>query len=128
MLLDKLDTFTGVSYLPLIDFWSKVVMPAWNLFSVIFDRGIAEANDPESNVEFVMGSFFMIRRVVFEEIGTFQAVSSEIQEDRAFGSLLKRCHYRMKMFKIDSLVSALWSRKYFNFLQGIYWTVITSIF
>ncbi|MDQ3836328.1 MAG: glycosyltransferase [Thermoproteota archaeon] len=123
MLLDKLDTFTGVGYPPLIDFWSKVVMPVWNLFSVIFDRGIAEDNDPESNVAFVMGSFFMIRRVVFEEIGTFQAVRSEIQEDRAFGSLLKRSHYRMKMFKIDSLVSALWSRDLSTLWHGIHRTL-----
>lgn len=127
MLLDKLDTFTGVAYLPLIDFWSKVVMPVWNLFSVIFDRSIAEANDPESNVAFVMGSFFMIRRDVFEEIGTFQAVSSEIQEDRAFGSLLKKSHYRMKMFKIDSLVSALWSRDLSTLWHGIHRTLIPAL-
>jgi chlorobactene glucosyltransferase len=127
MLLDKLDTFTGVAYLPLIDFWSKVVMPVWNLFSVIFDRGIAEANDPESKVAFVMGSFFMIRRDVFEEIGTFQAVSNEIQEDRAFGSLLKKSHYRMKMFKIDSLVSALWSRDLSTLWHGIHRTLIPAL-
>jgi chlorobactene glucosyltransferase len=126
-ILDKLDTFTGVAYLPLIDFWSKVVMPVWNLFSVIFDRGIAEANDPESNVAFVMGSFFMIRRVVFEEIGTFQAVRSEIQEDRAFGSLLKRSHYRMKMFKIDNLVSALWSRDLSTLWHGIHRTLMPAL-
>jgi chlorobactene glucosyltransferase len=127
MLLDKLDTFTGVAYPPLIDFWSKVVMPVWNLFSVIFDQGIAEANDPESNVAFVMGSFFMIRRVVFEEIGTFQAVRSEIQEDRALGSLLKTSHYRMKMFKIDSLVSALWSRDLSTLWHGIHRTLIPAL-
>ena len=127
MLLDKLDALTGVPYLPLIDFWSKVVMPVWNLFSVIFDRGIAEANDPESNVAFVMGSFFMIRRVVFEEIGTFQAVSNEIQEDRAFGSLLKRSHYRMKMFKIDSIVSALWSRDLSTLWHGIHRTLTPAL-
>jgi cellulose synthase/poly-beta-1,6-N-acetylglucosamine synthase-like glycosyltransferase len=127
MLLDKLDTFTGVAYLPLIDFWSKVVMPVWNLFSVLFDRGIAEANDPESNVAYVMGSFFMIRRVVFEEIGTFQAVRSKIQEDRALGSLLKRSHYRMKMFKIDSLVSALWSRDLSTLWHGIHRTLIPAL-
>ena len=127
MLLDKLDTFTGVAYPPLIDFWSKVVMPVWNLFSVIFDRGIADANDPKSTVAFVMGSFFMIRRVVFEEIGTFQAVKGEIQEDRAFGSLLKRSHYRMKMFKIDSLVSALWSRDLSTLWHGIHRTLIPAL-
>jgi chlorobactene glucosyltransferase len=127
MLLDKLDTLTGVTYPPLIDFWSKVVMPVWNLFSVIFDRGIAEANDPESKVAFVMGSFFMIRRVAFEEIGTFRSVRNEIQEDKAFGSLLKRNHYRMKMFKIDSLVSALWSRDLSTLWHGIHRTLVPAL-
>jgi cellulose synthase/poly-beta-1,6-N-acetylglucosamine synthase-like glycosyltransferase len=127
MLSDKLDALTGVPYLPLTDFWSKVVMPVWNLYSEVFDRGIADANDPQSKVAFVMGSFFMIRRVVFEEIGTFRAVSNEIQEDRAFGSLLKRSHYKMKMFKIDSLVSALWSRDLSTLWHGIHRTLIPTL-
>jgi chlorobactene glucosyltransferase len=127
MSLDKLDALTGVSYPPLIDFWSRVVMPVWNLFSVIFGRSIAEANDPESKVAFVMGSFFMIRRSVFEELGTFRAVRSEIQEDRAFGSLLKRSRYRMKMFKIDNLVSALWSRDVSTLWHGIHRTLTPAL-
>jgi cellulose synthase/poly-beta-1,6-N-acetylglucosamine synthase-like glycosyltransferase len=127
MLLDKLDALTAVPYLPLIDFWSKVVMPVWNLFSLIFGRGIAEANDPESKVAFVMGSFFMIRRLVFEEIGTFRSVRSEIQEDRAFGNLLKRRHYRMKMFKIDNLVSALWSRDVSTLWHGVHRTLTPAL-
>jgi chlorobactene glucosyltransferase len=127
MLLDKLDALTGVPYLPLIDFWSKAVMPVWNLFSVIFGRGIAEANDPESKVAFVMGSFFMIRKAIFEEIGTFRAVRSEIQEDRALGSLLKRSPYRMKMFKIDNLVSALWSRDVSTLWHGIHRTLTPAL-
>lgn len=123
MLLEKLDTLTGGAYLPLIDFWSKVVMPVWNLFSVIFGRGIANANYPESHVAFLMRSFFMIRRDVFEQIGTFRSVRAEIQEDRAFGSLLKKNIYRMRMFKIDTLVSALWSRGATTLWDGIHRTL-----
>src|SRR3712207_6639547 len=119
MLSDKLDALTGVPYLPVLDFWSKVVMPVWNLYSVIFDRGIVDANNPESRVAFVMGSFFMIRKAVFESIGTYRSVKDEIQEDRAIGALLKRSHYRMKMFKVDSLVSALWSRGVSSLWHGI---------
>jgi chlorobactene glucosyltransferase len=119
MLSDKLDALTGVPYLPLIDFWSKVVMPVWNLYSEIFDRGIADANDPQSRVAFVMGSFFMIKRVVFEAIDTYKSVKDEIQEDRAIGNLLKTSQYRTKMFKVDSLVSALWSRDISSLWHGI---------
>ena len=119
MLSDKLDALTGVPYLPLIDFWSKVVMPVWNLYSEVFDRGIADANDTESRVAFVMGSFFMIKRTVFEAIGEYKSVKDEIQEDRAIGNLLKRSQYRIKMFKVDRLVTALWSRDVSSLWHGI---------
>jgi cellulose synthase/poly-beta-1,6-N-acetylglucosamine synthase-like glycosyltransferase len=119
MLSDKLDALTGVPYLPPIDFWSKVVMPVWNLYSEVFNRGIADVNDPHSRVAFVMGSFFMIKKEVFEAIGTYKSVRDEIQEDRAIGNLLKRSRYRIKMFKIDSLVSALWSRDVSSLWHGI---------
>jgi chlorobactene glucosyltransferase len=119
MLSDKLDALTGVPYLPLIDFWSKVVMPVWNLYSEVFDRGIADANDPQSRVAFVMGSFFMIQRVVFEAIDTYKSVKDEIQEDRAIGNLLKTSQYRMKMFKVDRLVTAKWSRDVSSLWHGI---------
>ena len=119
MLSEKLDALTGVPYLPLIDFWSRVVMPVWNLYSEVFNRGVADANDPRSKVAFVMGSFFMIKRAVFEAIGTYKSVKDEIQEDKAIGDLLKTSQYRLKMFKIDSLVSALWSRDIFSLWHGI---------
>jgi hypothetical protein len=119
MLSDKLDALTGVPYLPLMDFWSKVVMPVWNLYSEVFDRGIADANDPQSKVAFVMGSFFMIKRPVFEAIGEYKAVKDEIQEDRAIGNLLKTSQYRIKMFKVDRLITALWSRDVSSLWHGI---------
>lgn len=127
MLSDKLDALTGVPYLPLIDFWSKVVMPVWNLYSEVFDRGIADVNDPHSRVAFVMGSFFMIKREVFEAIGTYRSVSGEIQEDRAIGDLLKTGQYRIKMFKVDSLVSALWSRDISSLWHGIRRSVTPAV-
>ncbi|MFL6494350.1 MAG: glycosyltransferase, partial [Nitrososphaera sp.] len=127
MLSEKLDALTGVPYLPLIDFWSKVVMPIWNLYSEVFNRGIADVNDPRSNVAFVMGSFFMIKRVVFETIGTYKCVKDEIQEDRAIGKLLKTSPDRLKMFKIDRLVSALWSRDISSLWHGIRRTITPAL-
>ena len=127
MLSDKLDALTGVPYLPLIDFWSKVVMPVWNLYSEVFDHGIADVNNPQSKVAFVMGSFFMIKREVFEAIDTFRSVKDEIQEDRAIGNLLKTGPYRMKMFKVNSLVSALWSRDISSLWHGIRRSVTPTV-
>jgi hypothetical protein len=72
MLQDKLDVLTGMPYLALQDSWSRIVMPVWNLYSELFGSGITDVNKPKSKVGFVMGSFFMIRRQVFEEIGTYR--------------------------------------------------------
>jgi hypothetical protein len=94
-------------------------LPFCNLYSEIFGHGIADANNPESRIAFVMGSFFMVKKAVFEAIGTYISVRDEIQEDRAIGTMLKASHYRIKMFKIDSLVAALWSRDVSSLWHGI---------
>ena len=120
MIQDKLDVLTGVPYLALPDTWSRIVMPVWNLYSEIFGRGIADVNNPKCKASaFVMGSFFMIRRHVFEQIGTYHNVKHEIQEDKAIGIILKRNQYKMKIFKIDEIVSALWSRDLTTLWHGI---------
>jgi glycosyltransferase involved in cell wall biosynthesis len=127
MIQDKLDVLTGVPYLALPDTWSRIVMPVWNLYSEIFGRGIADVNNPKCKAAFVMGSFFMIRRHVFEEIGTYHNVKHEIQEDKAIGIILKRNHYKMKIFKIDEIVSALWSRDLITLWHGIRRTLVPMV-
>jgi chlorobactene glucosyltransferase len=110
MYKENLDVLTGVPHLELPDFWSKIAVPLWFLFTEIFRSGIADVNNPKSNVAYVMGSFFIIKRRIFEELGTFRTVRNEIQEDRAIGINIKKAGYKMKIVKIDELVSAQLSR------------------
>jgi len=119
MMSENLDVLTGVPYFPLRDFWSRVVMPVWNLYSEIFGRGIADVNDPRSSVAFVMGSFFMIKRSIFERVGTYKSVKTQIQEDKSLGELLKKNQFKIKMVKVDTLISALWSRDGSTLWHGI---------
>ena len=116
---ENLDVLTGVPWLQLQDFWSKVVMPVWMLFTEVFDTGMADLNSPKSGVEYVMGSFFMIKREVFEALGTYESVSHAIQEDAAMGALIKKVGYHLKIFKIDDIVWALFSRDLLTLWQGI---------
>ena len=110
MCKENLDVLTGVPHLELSDFWSKIAVPLWFLFTEVFRSGIADVNNPKSNVAYVMGSFFIIKRGIFEELGTFRAVCNEIQEDRTIGINIKKAGYKMKIVKIDELVSAQLSR------------------
>jgi chlorobactene glucosyltransferase len=107
---DNLDVLTGVPYLKLRDFWSKIVMPVWMIFTEIFGTGMADMNNQKSKVAYLMGSFFLIKRDVFEQIGTYESVCSEIQEDRTLGIRLKRNGSKIGIVKVDEIVTALFAR------------------
>jgi chlorobactene glucosyltransferase len=113
------DVLTGIPYLELRDFWSRIVMPLWNLFSEVFGASISDVINPKSNVAYLMGSFFMIRRRVFEDVGTFQSVCNSIQEDKALGMRIKKAGYDINVVKVDEIVSALWSRDLTSLWHGI---------
>jgi chlorobactene glucosyltransferase len=113
------DVLTGIPYLELRDFWSRIVMPLWNLFSEVFGASISDVINPKSNVAYLMGSFFMVRRRVFEDVGTFQSVCNSIQEDKALGMRIKKAGYDINVVKVDEIVSALWSRDLTSLWHGI---------
>ncbi len=106
---EKLDALTGLPYLPLIDFWSKIVEPLWNLF-IVLGPTIPKINDPQSKQMLVMGSFFMIKKNVYESVGTYDAVKGSLQEDTAIGVRIRQSGYKLRMTKVDNLVTALLSR------------------
>jgi chlorobactene glucosyltransferase len=114
-----LDVLTGIGFIELRDFWSKVIMPLWNLFSILLESNTGAMNDPKSKVAYLVGSFFLIRRQVLEEIGTFGSVKNAIQEDAELGLLLKSTGYSMKIVRIDNGVSGLWSRDLQTLWYGI---------
>jgi chlorobactene glucosyltransferase len=69
-----------------------------------------KVNDPANKMGYFFGSFFAISRDIYEEIGTHSEVRTEIIEDGALGALVKRRGIKMKMFRGESYVSALWAR------------------
>jgi chlorobactene glucosyltransferase len=115
----ELDVLTGIGFIELRDFWSKVTMPLWNLFSILLGSNTGAMNDPKSKVAYLVGSFFLIRRQVLEEIGTFRSVKNAIREDAELGLLLKSTGYSMKIVRIDNGISGLWSRDLQTLWNGI---------
>jgi chlorobactene glucosyltransferase len=76
-------------------------------------------NNPKSKVAYLMGSFFLIRKKVIEEVGSFRSVRNAIQEDRELGIRIKNEGYNMKIVRIENTVSALWSRDLLTLWHGI---------
>lgn len=124
MIKENLDVLGGLPFLRLQDILSKIVMPLWNLLSVLLSNA-GKVNDPNRvNVAFLLGSYFLIKREVFLNIGTYNTVKNAIQEDFDLALVLKKKGYRLRLVKIDSLVSALWSRDAITLWQGIGRTIV----
>ncbi len=117
---ENLDVLTGIhSAEALRDFWSKIIIPLWDLVNILFGVKTADVNNPKSKVAYLMGSFFLIHKTVFEKIGTFQSVRNAIQEDRALGVRIKEAGYNMRIVRLDGMMSARWSRDIRTLWHGI---------
>ena len=116
---EKLDALTSTLFTELRDFLSKTVMPLWAIFSVIFGRNASKMNNPKSKVAYLLGAFIMIKRKVLEDIGTFDSVRNEIQEDKVLGEHLKYRGFKVKIIKTHDLISGLWSRDPSSLWYGI---------
>jgi cellulose synthase/poly-beta-1,6-N-acetylglucosamine synthase-like glycosyltransferase len=117
---EDLDVLTGIPYTEAHpDFWSKIIIPLWDLVNVLFGVKTGDVNNPKSKVAYLMGSFILIQKTVFQNIGTFQCVSNNIQEDRVLGIRIKEAGYNMRIVRLNGMISALWSRDLHTLWQGI---------
>jgi hypothetical protein len=94
-------------------------MPLWNHFSILLGANTDAMNNPRSKVAYLVGGFFLIRKKVLEEIGTFQSVRNAIHEDAELGSRVKNAGYSIRIVRIDNGVSGLWSRDLQTLWYGI---------
>lgn len=104
-----LDALTVIPRMLCFDFWTRITMPMLTTF--LHTRFSAlKVNEPTSKVGYFFGSFFIMRRKVYEEVGTHQSVRHEIVEDGALGEKVKRSGYRLRMVRGENLISAVWAR------------------
>ena len=122
---EKLDVLTGIpTSEKLTNFWSKITIPMWDFISILFGVGsIAEVNNPKSKIAYLMGSFFLIKRQVFINVGTFESVHEEIQEDKALGIIIKEKGYKLRLVKLRNMVYTLWADDLVTLWRGIGRTV-----
>jgi len=127
MINEGIDVLTGYPFFELKDFWSKISMPLWKLMSITFGKTASNVNNPRSKVAYLMGCFFLIKRNVFENVGTFRSVRNAIQEDEALGIRIKQSGYKLRFIQMNNLVRALWSRDLSTLWHGIGRTITPMI-
>ncbi|MDH3611393.1 MAG: glycosyltransferase [Nitrosopumilus sp.] len=109
LLSHNLDALTVIPKLVSIDFWTKITLPMISTF--LHTRFSAvRVNDPSKKTGYFFGSFFIIKRKIYESVGTHEGVKQEIIEDGALGKKVKDSGHRMKMVRGDHLINAVWAR------------------
>ena len=114
---ERVDVVTGSPLIEFRDFYSKLVMPLFNLFSV-FRTTTSVSGSDKTKSGYLIGGFFMIRKTVLHEMGGFNTVSTSIQEDTDLGKQIKKAGYSIGLVRVNNLVSATWSRNRRILLEG----------
>lgn len=109
LLSQNLDALTAIPKMVCLDFWTKVTLPVISVF--LHTRFSAlRVNDPKKKTGYFFGSFFVIRKMVYDAVGMHEGVKHEIVEDGALGKKVKEAGFKLKMVRGEHMISAIWAR------------------
>ncbi len=96
-------------------FWENVLQPVASAIMVIWfqpDR----INNPKRSAAYANGAFMMIKREVYDAIGTHEVVKTELNEDMRMAWLVKQAGYKLRVVRSEDLYVV---RMYTSFKQMI---------
>lgn len=115
---EGLDALTLVPRLICLDPWTKITLPFLSTF--LHSRySPLRVNNTNHRIGYFFGSFYLIKRKTYEAVGTHFDVKNELVEDGALGSRVKNNGYRLKMFRGEHMVSAIWARDFSSLWNGL---------
>jgi len=105
----NLDALSAIPKMLTFDFWTNVTLPMISTF--LHTRFSAlNVNNPSKKTGYFFGSFFILKKKTYEEVGMHEGVKQEIIEDGALGKKVKESGYKMKMVRGEHLINAVWAR------------------
>jgi glycosyltransferase involved in cell wall biosynthesis len=116
-----LDALSAIPKMLTFDFWTNITLPMISTF--LHTRFSAlNVNDPSKKTGYFFGSFFIIKKTTYHEVGTHEGVKHEIIEDGALGKKVKDQGYKMKMVRGEHLIEAVWARD-----KGTLWNALKRL-
>jgi len=105
----NLDALTVIPKMLCFDNWTRITLPMLSTF--LHTRFSAlRVNDPSKKTGYFFGSFYIIKKSVYESIGTHEGVKHEIIEDGALGKKVKEGGFNLRMVRGEHLLEAVWAR------------------
>ncbi len=104
-----LDALSVIPKMRSFDFWTKITLPIISVF--LHTRFSAlNVNDPKKKTGYFFGSFFIIKKKMYRQVGMHEGVKHEIIEDGALGKKVKEAGYKMRLVRGEHLIDAVWAR------------------
>jgi cellulose synthase/poly-beta-1,6-N-acetylglucosamine synthase-like glycosyltransferase len=114
----KLDALTVIPKMLCPDFWTRITVPMISIF--LHTRfSVLKVNDPTKKTGYFFGSFFIIKKTVYDMVGTHKGVRQEIIEDGALGRKVKDAGFKLKMVRGEKYVDAIWARDMATLWQAL---------
>ena len=105
----ELDALSTIPKMLTFDFWTKITLPMISTF--LHTRFSAlNVNNPAKKTGYFFGSFFILKKSTYEQVGMHEGVKHEIIEDGALGKKVKESGFKMKMVRGEHLIEAIWAR------------------
>lgn len=94
----KLDALSMLPKMLAANFFVKVTLPFLTLYQHTYISPI-NINDPSKKAVNYLAHFCMIKKTVYDQIGTHETVRDKFSEDLAIGEILKKGNFRMHMVR-----------------------------
>ena len=105
----KLDALSAIPKMRSLDFWTRITLPMISVF--LHTRFSAvNVNNPKKATGYFFGSFFIINKKTYQEVGMHEGVKQEIIEDGALGKKVKERGYKIRIVRGEHLIDAIWAR------------------
>ncbi len=117
----ELDALSAIPKMLTFDFWTNITLPMISTF--LHTRFSAlNVNNPAKKTGYFFGSFFILKKTTYQEVGMHEGVKQEIIEDGSLGKKVKEAGYKMKMVRAEHLVDAVWARD-----KGTLWNALKRL-
>ena len=116
-----LDALSVIPKMLSMDWWTRVTLPMISTFLHTWFSAL-KVNDPAKKTGYFFGSFFIIKKNAYMQVGMHEGVREEIIEDGALGGKVKQAGFKVRMVRGEHLVEAVWARD-----RGTLWNALKRL-
>src|SRR5208282_3139116 len=75
--------------------------------------------DPKARDHMGVGAFNLVRRPVYEAVGTFRALRMDVLDDMKLGKIIKNAGFRQRNVFGEDLISLRWAKGAFGIVNNL---------